>query len=307
MQNALNWGASVSFRYRLVAVGGFAMVMTSESGLGSRSEQIDDDVMDVVEDDLGPDGGEAADTGLGPDRAWRVLVVDDDVEVHATTTFALAGVEILARHLVLEHAHSGADALAILRERGPDFAVILLDVVMETDDAGLRTARSIREDLGLSAVRIILRTGQPGYAPELTVIRDYDINDYRTKSELTRTRLLSSLYSALRAYGHIQNLEINRRGLEKIIAASADLFRRRSLVEFSEGILIQIGGLLGIETNGIVLVRQRGSSEDGVGPVILAAAGPFRDLAGAPLGSIPDHRVVRMSGTEKYHKGGRGF
>ena len=246
--------------------------------------------MDVVEDDHEPEDGENACEAGNSERAWKILVVDDDVEVHSTTTFALAGVDILGRRLTLEHAHSGAEALTILRERGSEFAVVLLDVVMETDDAGLRTARKIREELGLLAVRIILRTGQPGYAPELTVIRDYDINDYRTKSELTRTRLLSSLFSALRAYGHIQNLEISRRGLEKIIAASADLFRRRSLVEFSEGILIQISGLLGMATNGIVLVRQHGAS-DGHGkpePVILAAAGPFSHLAGAPLASIPD-------------------
>ena len=267
--------------------------MLSKSGPGALDERPEDDFMDVVEDDLPPEEDDIVSGAQSSEREWRVLVVDDDVEVHSTTTFALAGVDILGRRLTLEHAHSGVEALELLRMRGPDFAVILLDVVMETDDAGLRTAQAIREELGLSAVRIILRTGQPGYAPELTVIRDYDINDYRTKSELTRTRLLSSLFSALRAYGHIQNLEISRRGLEKIITASADLFRRRSLAEFSEGILIQISGLLGMETNGIVLVRQLGGA-DGRSksePVILAAAGPFSHLAGAPLASIPEQGV----------------
>jgi len=260
-------------------------------------DRSDSDVLDVIEDDeLAAADSEPHRPGPATNRVWRLLIVDDDVEVHATTTFALSGVEILGRRLELLHAHSGVAALEILRRHGEEIAVVLLDVVMETDDAGLRAARAIREELGLTTVRIILRTGQPGYAPELAVIRDYDINDYRTKSELTRTRLLSSLYAALRAYVHLQTLETSRRGLEKIIAASADLFGRRSLVGFCEGILIQISGLLGMETNGIVLVRLR-STRDRVpesGPVILAAAGPFRHLAGAPLGSISDETLKAL-------------
>ena len=198
----------------------------------------------------------------------------------------------LGRCLELLHAHSGAEALTILRQRGAEIAVILLDVVTETDDAGLEVARAIREDLGLSTLRIILRTGQPGYAPELTVIRDYDINDYRTKSELTRARLVSSLYTALRTHAHLQTLEANRCGLEKIIAASSDLFSRRSLVEFCEGVLIQIGGLLGRETCGLVLIRPQGAltQDPEQGPTVLAATGPFSHLAGARLHSIPDER-----------------
>ena len=267
------------------------MSLIAEIGRSLGETRPDSDILDVIEDDEGvAPAPEPRPSGLACDRVWRLLVVDDDIEVHATTSFALEGVEILGRRLELLHAHSGAEALEMLRSCGADIAVVLLDVVMETDDAGLRAVRAIREVLKLTTLRIILRTGQPGYAPELSVIRDYDINDYRTKSELTRTRLISSLYAALRAYTHLQTLETGRRGLEKIIAASADLFGRRSLVEFCEGILIQLGGLLGMEANGIVLVRQAIAQGEDVetGPVILAAAGPFSHLAGAPLSRLPD-------------------
>ncbi len=257
------------------------------------SAQDHDDILAIIEDD------EPTSSAAPPDRVWRMLLVDDDDEVHLTTAYSLQGVEILGRKLELSHARSGAEALELLR-RDSDYAVILLDVVMETPDAGLRLVRMIREDLGLSSPRIILRTGQPGYAPELAVIRDYDINDYRTKSELTRTRLLTSLYAALRAYNHIQALETSRRGLEQIIGASAELFRRNSLTAFCEGILTQLGGLLDIEASGIVLARTKpalnglrhevGSDE----PVILAAAGPFRHLAGAPLSRIPDESLQTL-------------
>ncbi len=253
----------------------------------------DDDLLDVIEDG-DPDPGV-----LPSDRVWRMLLVDDDDEVHLTTAYSLQGVEILGRRLELTHARSGAEALDLLR-RDPNFAVILLDVVMETPDAGLRLVHLIREDLGLSSPRIILRTGQPGYAPELAVIRDYDINDYRTKSELTRTRLLTSLYAALRAYNHIQALETSRRGLEQIIGASAELFRRNSLTAFCEGILIQLGSLLDIEASGIVLARTKPALSGlrhelgGEEPVILAAAGPFRHLAGAPLSSLADEPLRNL-------------
>jgi signal transduction histidine kinase len=142
---------------------------------------------------------------------WRILVVDDDPDVHVTTEFALAGETVLGRSLDFLHAHSAAEAETILA-RTRDIAVILLDVVMETEDAGLRLVRTIREGLGLSAPRIILRTGHPGYAPEHDVIRDYDIDDYRTKSELSRIRLFTSVATALRAYDRLcQLLESNHR------------------------------------------------------------------------------------------------
>lgn len=63
----------------------------------------------------------------------------------------------------------------------PDVAVCLLDVVMETEHAGLETANAIRSMLKNTFVRIVLRTGQPGQAPEETIIAEYDINDYKEK------------------------------------------------------------------------------------------------------------------------------
>lgn len=247
----------------------------------------ENDLLDIIEDDV---PAEATQTG----RVWRLLLVDDDEVVHASTKYSLQGVEILGRRLEMTHAKSAAEAYDILRQDG-NFAVVLLDVVMETPDAGLKLVRTIREELGLTAVRIILRTGQPGYAPELAVIRDYDIDDYRTKSELTRIRLLTSLFTALRAFSHIHALELSRKGLERIISASAGLFRRSSLRSFCEGILLQLGGLLDVEANGFVLARVASTAsarpDEGEEPVILAAAGPFRHLSGSRLSRVDDETL----------------
>ena len=137
---------------------------------------------------------------------WRLMVVDDEPDVHRATTFALTGVRILGRPLEFLHAYSAAEAEALLKIE-QDVAVVLLDVVMEREDAGLALIKTIRQDLKLTELRIILRTGQPGYAPEIETIHDFDINDYKTKSELTRTKLYATVTAALRAFEQIRKLD----------------------------------------------------------------------------------------------------
>nr|MBP6600126.1 response regulator [Giesbergeria sp.] len=139
-------------------------------------------------------------------RDWRVLVVDDDVEVHAVTRLILGKMRYKGRGIELLSAHSGIEARQVMTSQS-DIAVVLLDVVMETDDAGLRLVSVIRQELGNTATRIILRTGQPGQAPEEQVIVDYDINDYKAKSELTAQKLFTTVVAALRSYETIVALE----------------------------------------------------------------------------------------------------
>ena len=137
---------------------------------------------------------------------WRVLIVDDDVDVHVVTKFALSQASFQGRRLSFLHAYSGAEALALLRST-QDIAVVLLDVIMETQDAGLQVARQVREDLHNSAVRIILRTGQPGQALEHRIIIDYDINDFWCKTDLTTRKLFTTVIASLRTYATLREAE----------------------------------------------------------------------------------------------------
>ena len=146
------------------------------------------------------------DAGSVKELVWRLMVVDDEPDVHRATTFALTGVKILGRPLEFLHAYSAAEAEALLKTE-QNVAVVLLDVVMEREDAGLALIKTIRQDLKLAELRIILRTGQPGYAPEIETIHDFDINDYKTKSELTRTKLYATVTAALRAFEQIRKLD----------------------------------------------------------------------------------------------------
>ena len=195
---------------------------------------------------------------------WKVLVVDDEPDVHTVTRLTLNRFRLDGRGLEFLNAYSGAEARKILDETD-DIALIYLDVVMETETAGLDVVRWLREEKGNQISRVVLRTGQPGQAPEESVIVEYDINDYKEKTELDRKKLFTTTFAALRAYRDIMEVEqahrfqrSYREGLERVIEASAHIFRQRSLHDFAQGLLQQVVALLQLESS--MLVRVRGAS-----------------------------------------------
>ncbi|PKU21988.1 DUF3369 domain-containing protein [Telmatospirillum siberiense] len=219
---------------------------------------------------------------------WRVLAVDDDRDVLELTRFVLGGFCFEGRSVELLFASSRHEAEAILAATG-DIAVILLDVVMEEEDAGLRLVRFIREELGNQAVRIILRTGYPGLVPEHKVIFDYDINDYKAKTELTAQRLTMSLTVALRGYRDIVQIEANRRGLVKVLDASSALFGHRMIADFAVEAVHRIDDLLQLGNNGgAILCLGRSMGGGDADYVVLSASGLFAASAGETVsGSVP--------------------
>jgi signal transduction histidine kinase/DNA-binding response OmpR family regulator len=174
---------------------------------------------------------------------WIILIADDDEEVHAVTTVALDGVVFKNRPLKFLHAFSAVEARALLHGDA-DIALLLLDVVMESDNAGLQLVQEIRENMGNRRVRIVLRTGQPGQAPESDVVLAHDINDYKSKTELTRQKLLTCVISALRSYDDLLLLEQNVLGLQNIVQAGRPLMAAVTESEFADQALRQIGLLL---------------------------------------------------------------
>jgi response regulator RpfG family c-di-GMP phosphodiesterase len=207
---------------------------------------------------------------------WKVLLVDDEPDIHDITRLTLARFRLDGRALTFLHAYSGAQAKEVLA-RESDIALVFLDVVMEREDSGLEVARWMRQDLDNQFTRIVLRTGQPGQAPEERVIVDYDINDYKEKTELDRTKLFTTTFAALRAYRDIMKVEEARQqqvhyreGLERVIAASTHIFKQRSLKDFASGLLQQVVALLRLEHS--MLLRLRGATA-------IAGEGDFEVLA----------------------------
>ncbi len=246
-------------------------------------------IITVAED--GPDASEHAQPAVG--QPWQVLVVDDEAGVHHATAFALEGVTANGRGIAFLHAYGERDARAILADHD-DIAVILLDVVMEAEDSGLRLVRFVREELHQQAVRIVLYTGQPGYAPEMQVIQEYDINDYKVKTELTRSRLAATMIAAIRSYDQIRTIEASSRSLERIVEGASDLFARRGLDNLCDALLTHSRRLFGDYADGFVCLPNHaaidGTSQDELG--IAAAAGAYQRFLGKSLSDIDDAKAV---------------
>jgi signal transduction histidine kinase len=230
-----------------------------------------DDVLHLIDD-----------TGTTPEpsplRKWKVAVIDDDHAVHEGTRFALSDYSLNGQALEILSAYSAAEGRALMRAH-PDVAAVLLDVIMETDAAGLDLVEYIRNEVKNETVRIILRTGQPGQAPERRVIVHYDINDYKAKTELTADKLFTSLTAALRSYQQLERMVQTRRGLEIIIDAAPTLYDFKSMQRLAEGVLTQIASLLNVDCAGILVLRDGGALDDDFS--VLAGSGCYGRFIGA--------------------------
>ncbi|HEX8957058.1 MAG TPA: DUF3369 domain-containing protein, partial [Burkholderiaceae bacterium] len=228
----------------------------------------------------------------GTNRVWYVAIVDDDEDVHQATKFAMLDVVILGRRIEFVHAYSNQEARELFA-RQSDIAVVLLDVVMETERAGLELVGHIRETLKWLDTRIILRTGQPGYAPEEDAIRDYDINDYKTKSELTRKKLLTTLTASIRSYELIRTIDANRRGLHQIITSGASFAVEDGIQTFASGVVTQLAALCGVPSEGLICAQADSANEAGVAEQfsIVASAGQYSSLMNASIDELRDDRI----------------
>jgi signal transduction histidine kinase/CheY-like chemotaxis protein len=251
-----------------------------------------DDFIRLIDDDGPP----------GPAVTWKVAVIDDDPAVHEGTRFALYDYNLNGQGIEILSAYSAEEGRALMRST-PDVAVILLDVVMETDDAGLEFVDYIRNQLKNDTVRIILRTGQPGQAPERRVIVDYDINDYKAKTELTADKLFTALTAALRSHQQLQRMVETRRGLEMIIEGASTLYDFKSMQLLAEGVLTQIGSLLNVDCGGILVLREGGAPSERFS--VLAGSGCYAHYSGVSgVGSLdPTLRdAVQNAFSSRHHE-----
>jgi signal transduction histidine kinase len=233
---------------------------------------------------------------------WKIAVIDDEPAVHDGTRFALADYKLNGQGINIVSAYSAAEGRELMRAN-PDIAVVLLDVIMESDTAGLELVEFIRKDLKNDTVRIILRTGQPGQAPERRVIVDYDINDYKAKTELTADKLFTALTASLRSYQQLQRMVETRRGLEIIIEAAGTLFDFKSMQRLAEGVLTQIASLLNVSCAGILVLREAQNSHEIFS--VLAGSGCYSRFIGTDVSTLIEHdlkSLVQEAFTRRQHE-----
>lgn len=231
---------------------------------------------------------------------WKVLIVDDEKEIHLVTSHVLKDFSFKEKGIDFLHAYSGEEAKKVLWEN-PDTALIFLDVVMETDDAGLRLVSWIREVMNNMLVRVVLRTGQPGLAPEKKVILEYDIDDYRSKTELTAVRLFTTTVAALRAYTIMTEQEDNRKALESLVKASWSLSSARNAETFLTGVMPQVLSFMSLGENSFF---SEVNKENGkyILPVIMGT-GRFQHIEGdvGKILSDHEHDIVDIALEEGHH------
>ena len=237
-------------------------------------------------------------------RPWRILVVDDEQSIHDITRLALQGFSFEGRGVEILSAYSGQEGRKVL-EQEEDIAIILLDVVMEEDYAGLKLVEFIRGAMDNQTVRIVLRTGQPGSAPEHKVISDYDINEYRAKPEFTAQRLYTSVTACLRAYENLKAIQRNRDGLEAILRSTSSIFNTGSFKAFATEALNQLEHVLKLDPEvGVYAGYFIGLP---VGEVLMiAGSGQFWDKEGEPIETVLPQQVMaeyenlRRQGGERF-------
>ncbi|MGZ3292016.1 MAG: DUF3369 domain-containing protein, partial [Xanthobacteraceae bacterium] len=254
----------------------------------------EDDIVHLIE---GP-GEEPPEQG----PRWKIAVIDDEPAVHDGTRFALQDYRLNGQGLEILSAYSAAEGRELMRNH-PDIAVVLLDVIMESDTAGLNLVEFIRKELKNETVRIILRTGQPGQAPERRVIVDYDFNDYKAKTELTADKLFTALTAALRSHQQLERMVQTRRGLEIIIEAASALFDFKSMQRLAEGVLTQIASLLNVDCAGILVLREAQNAHETFS--VLAGSGCYSRFIGSEVSEIIEHdlrHLVEEAFTRRHHE-----
>ncbi len=214
---------------------------------------------------------------------WKILVVDDEVDIHTMTVLALKDFVFADKPVKILKAMSAKEARQILTTE-QDIAIALVDVVMETEDAGLQLVDFIRNELQQMLVRVIIRTGQPGMAPEQEVIERYDIDDYKNKTELNVSKLFTTIRTALKSYRDLSRLDVNRKGLKKILEAVPEFHHAQSLNQFFNGILIQMIGLCNLGENSLITTVDTGlvATADNNQITVHAGTGRFEQINDNP-------------------------
>lgn len=229
-----------------------------------------------------------------PAPGWCILIVDDEPEVHAVTRLALRGFEFQEQGIELLSALSAQEARAIFDQRD-DIALALIDVVMETEHAGLELIHDIRETRNNRKTRLVLRTGQAGQAPEDRVIRDYEIDDYKEKTELTTQKLRTLLYSSLRAYRDICVIEAQRDGLSRVLQSCSAVQNSTTFRQFASAVLTQLGALLNLQHAELFCLELPDADNTEREPRILAATDEaVRYIIGACYEELPPVVAARF-------------
>ncbi len=247
---------------------------------------------------------------LSKQQPWKILIVDDEKGLHDVTHLVLRRMQYAGRPIELISAYSAQEAEEIIKVT-PSIAVAVIDVVMEHDQAGLDLVKVIRNQYGMNKVRIILRTGNPGMAPEREVIQHLEIDDYRDKTELTADRLFSVVYTALRSYHALKTIAETSRGLEQILLSTGAMLEdKNDHCTLYLALLKNLQEVKVISDCSLLLGDVMGIYSAPTEPIIAMSTGIYAELSGRTFEHIEDedlrHLINRRFNSKATYIGERG-
>ncbi len=210
----------------------------------------------------------------GNGKVWRILVIDDDESVHQVTKLVLANSDIESRKIEIVSAYTSREAKEILKD-DDSFCMAFVDVVMETDHAGLELVEWIRKDLKNQAIRLVLRTGQAGTAPEAKVIREFDINDYKEKTDFTSGKMITTVYASIRAYRDIMTIQKSLDAFKQLIKATHDLLKISQFKPFASAALNHLLTLMDVDSSALYIARTEVDFDEERNDMIIACTGRY--------------------------------
>ncbi len=219
---------------------------------------------------------------------WHILVVDDEPSVHDITKLTLGRMEVFEHSLELHSAFSAEEAKKKLLEEDTTYCMAFVDVVMETSSAGLDLVDWIRNELKNNEIRLILRTGQAGKAPESEVIRRYDINDYRTKTDLTSQSLSTCVFNAVRGYRDITTISRSLTAFRKLIDTSASLLKEDNLNRMASSAFKGLLSILNMESSSLYITRREHNFlDDESDEKVYACSGRYNNTREGDFETLP--------------------
>jgi EAL domain-containing protein (putative c-di-GMP-specific phosphodiesterase class I)/GGDEF domain-containing protein len=225
-------------------------------------------------------------------HTYKVLSVEDDLDYQEALINALVTLNYDDKDVEILTANSAREAIKVIA-KNPDISVILLDVIMEADDAGLRLVDTIRDGIGNDLVRIVLLTGQSGVAPVNDIMKNYDIDDYWSKPDLTHDHLQTIILSNLRTWHHLKDMKEARHGMQMLVESSQRLATKRDILAYTQSILEEVSQLLNMKTGGIVCFSS-GFDHGVEQALIVAASGDLAHYSHQYLGNVLDDKELMV-------------
>lgn len=228
-----------------------------------------------------------------PRDPWHVLLVDDDPDVLVVTEMALEDLRVGGTPVHLHVASSAADAQRLLTQR-TDYALMVTDVVMEHDRAGLELVRWVRERPSLAHMRLVIRTGEPGQAPESSVLESFDINDYWPKTELTAHRMRTLVVGLVRSFRDLVVVERQKDDLRTLVHSMGTLASLRGTAALVETVLRMIESTYGLGAEMTVLFLELPQRAAVTEARLLDATAETARHAGQPVSAFLEPQLLAM-------------